>query len=232
MTEGWRRAALTILVALFVANAVAHGQSDVALSLYGAFSGATNSNGTISPSNAAGGLIEVRHIRNPFIGYEGTYSFNRANQSDSYTFRPPACPVGLPSCGPTSAQAPISANAHEITGNWVFSLKMANLRPFALAGAGLLLDVPTSSSVTAYDITCGTVNPLCTSETSIVSTHTQTKAVFVYGAGVDWGLLPHIGLRLQYRGNVYKMPVLLTSLTSSNAFTHAAEPMIGAYFRF
>ncbi|MGA9583852.1 MAG: hypothetical protein WBQ95_00915, partial [Terracidiphilus sp.] len=60
----------------------AQAQTDVALSLYGAFSGTTNGNGTTqSPANSAGGMIELRHIRNPLIGYEATYSYNRANQT-------------------------------------------------------------------------------------------------------------------------------------------------------
>jgi opacity protein-like surface antigen len=191
-----------------LASAAALAQTDVAASLYGAFNGTSNGNGTKqSPSNAAGGLIEVRHIRNPLVGYEGTYSFNRANQTYSFTI-PPLCPAGT---GPCGLPAAISANAHELTGDWVASLKIENLRPFALAGGGILFDAPVSGQS---------------------GTSTTTKPVFVYGAGLDWGLLPHIGLRLQYRGNLYKAPDLTTLFTSTDAFTHTAEPMIGVYFRF
>jgi opacity protein-like surface antigen len=236
MTERWSRAALTIFVMVFGAGIAAQGQTDVALNLYGAFSGTTNASsnsGVISPSNAAGGLIEVRHISNPLIGYEATYSFNRANQSDSYEiYTPTACPVGISPCGPTTISASVPANAHEVAGDWVFSLKVLHLRPFALAGAGLLLNVPTSGSATETYTTCGTLNPLCSSGTTSAPTQTQTKAVFVYGAGVDWGLLPHLGLRLQYRGNLYKTPALLSGFPSLSALAHTAEPMIGAYFRF
>lgn len=63
------------------------------------------------------------------------------------------------------------------------------------------------------------------------ATTSDTKPVFVYGVGLDWGLLPHLGLRLQYRGNLYKAPDLTTVYTSTGAFTHTAEPMIGVYFR-
>jgi len=56
--------------------------------------------------------------------------------------------------------------------------------------------------------------------------------VFVYGAGLDWGLIPHLGLRLQYRGNLYKAPDLTKLYTSTGAFTNTSEPMIGAYLRF
>jgi len=183
--------------------------TDVAVSLYGAFNGATNGNGTVqSPANAAGGLIEVRHIVNPIIGYEGTYSVNRANQT--YTSQNQACPVNaLPPC-PSSPVAAVSADAHEVTGNWVASLKIANLRPFALAGGGLLFNEPSGNQT---------------------NTTSSTKGVFDYGAGLDWGLLPHLGLRFQYRGNLYKAPDLTHLYTSTGAFTHTSEPMIGVYFR-
>jgi opacity protein-like surface antigen len=106
--------------------------------------------------------------------------------------------------------AAISAHAHEVTGDWIASLKIANLRPFALAGGGLLFNQPSSGSS---------------------STTSSTKGVFVYGGGLDWGLLPHIGLRLQYRGNLYRAPDLTKVYSSSGAFVHTAEPMIGIYLR-
>ena len=195
-------------LAMIMAAPVAHAQTDVALSLYGAFSGTTNGNGTIqSPANSAGGLIEVRHISNPLVGYEATYSYNRNNQ----TYRPSAgvgtCTVGT-TCGlPVS----VSSNAHEFTADWIASVHFAMLRPFALAGVGLLFNQPSGSQP---------------------DTNSETKPVFVYGAGLDWALFPHIGLRFQYRGNLYKAPDLTRLYTSTNAFTRTAEPMIGAYFRF
>src|SRR5579864_8688883 len=89
------RVKLLISALVFIAStALASAQTDVALSLYGAFSGVTNNGGvTVSPSNSAGGIVELRHIANPILGFEGTYSFNRANQK--YT-------CGL-SCGNISA---------------------------------------------------------------------------------------------------------------------------------
>jgi opacity protein-like surface antigen len=192
-----QRAFLLIGIAA-LASSAACAQTDVAGSVYGAFSGTTTTNGVAqSPSNAAGALLEVRHISKPWFGYEGTYAFNRANQVYS-----------CPSCILKSGS--ISANAHEVTADYVASVKLLNFKPFALAGGGLLLSVPSGGQI---------------------STATSTKPVFVYGAGVDWGLLPHIGLRLQYRGNLYKAPDLTKLFTSSSAFTHTAEPMIGVYFR-
>lgn len=179
--------------------------TDVAGSLYGAFGGTTNGNGTTqSPSNGAGGLIEVRHIKNPIVGYEGTYSFNHADQTYSALI---LCPGT--NC-PATDKTAVSANAHEVTGNWVASVKFANLRPFALAGGGLLFNEPSGNQT---------------------NTNSSTKGVFDYGAGLDWGLAPHLGIRFQYRGNLYKAPDLTRLYTSTGAFTHTSEPMIGVYFR-
>ncbi|MBB5061366.1 opacity protein-like surface antigen [Granulicella aggregans] len=199
-----------------VLASVARAQTDVSASVYGAFSGTSDGNGVMqSPANAAGGLIEVRHISNPLVGFEGTYAFNRANQS--YAERTPGI-CGLP-CGVGSTLSThVPANAHEVTADWIVSFKFLNVRPFVLAGGGVLLNVPSAGESTGG--------------TTTAQTQTQTKGVLVYGGGVDYGLLPHLGLRFQYRGNVYKAPQLTTAFSSSGQFVHTAEPMIGAYFRF
>jgi opacity protein-like surface antigen len=200
----WFMFGFVLLGVAALSGTAAFAQTDVAASLYGTFRGATNGNGVQqSPSNSPGGLFELRHISNPVVGYEATYAFNRANQV--YT---PACLTNTPPCGVSTAA--IAGNAHEITGDWLISFKAANLRPFALAGAGLLLNEPTS----------GQAN----------STSSNT-VVYVYGAGLDWGLLPHLGLRFQYRGNVYKAPDITKAFGSTGAFAHTAEPMIGVYLR-
>jgi opacity protein-like surface antigen len=194
-----------LCVGLALTGAIAaEAQTDVALSVYGAFHGTTNGNGTIqSPANAAGGMIELRHISNPLVGWEVTYSFNRQNER----YRSACAGATCTSITPQE----ISANAQEVSGDYIASVHIANLRPFALAGVGLLLNQPTGDQS---------------------NTKSATKPVFLYGAGLDWGVFPHIGLRFQYRGNLYKSPDLTRLFTSTNAFTHTAEPMIGAYFRF
>ena len=181
-------------------------QTDVSASLLGAFSESSNGgNTTQSPSDAAGVLFEVRHLSNPLVGFEGTYSYNRANQAYRYT-TPPPCPA--PGCqGPVG----VSAEAHEVTGDWVVAPKIAKFRPFGLAGVGLLFNDPTGGQP---------------------DTQSQTKPVIVYGFGLDWGMAPHLGLRFQYRGNAYRAPNLTRLYAPVNSGTHTAEPMIGAYFRF
>ena len=222
MRMQWMQRAILVAGLAALAGATAYAQTDVALSVYGAFNGTTTGNNTVqSPANAAGGLLEVRHISHPWFGYEGTYAYNRANQNYSFSALPLACPTG--GCSFTSGV--ISANAHEVTGDYIASLKLkpTSFRPFALVGEGLLLNVPSSGQTYC--------SPLITACTTVPTSNT-TKPVFVYGGGVDWTLLPHIGLRLQYRGNLYKAPDLTKLFTSTNTFTHTAEPMIGAFFRF
>ena len=220
-----RRLARFIVAAIFVlCSAAAHSQNDVAASLYGAFNQSTSGNAVQqSPSNAAGVLLELRHIRTPLVGYELTYAYNRANQSYTGT-QPGTC--GL-ACG-THVQTSVPNNAHEITGDWVVSLPMGGLRPFVLAGGGLLLNVPSKASVPASQ--CAIENNVCSMNS--VSTHSAAKGVLVYGAGVDWTLSPYLGLRFQYRGNVYKAAALTNALSSTNAFMQTAEPVIGVFLQF
>jgi len=193
-----------------VASVAAHAQTDVALSLYGTFNASTSYNIGLEHQNqadAAGGLFEIRHISNPLVGYEATYSFNRANQVYTYTGTTPVGTVP----GPFLGAFAVSSNAHEITGDWLFSFPAGRLRPFALVGVGLLLNQPVSGQS---------------------QTTSSNEPVYVYGAGLDFRLGPHLGLRFQYRGNVYKAPEITTAFGSNGAFTHTAEPMIGAYFKF
>ena len=167
-------------------------------------------------------MIELRHLVHPWLGYEATYSFNRANQNyvDIY-------PCSSPSGTGCNSSATASANAQEFTGDWIVSFHVLNVRPFALAGVGLLVDVPTGGR--AYS--GASSGPGIPTQAPFMTSN-AFKPVFVYGAGLDWGLLPHLGLRFQYRGNLSKAAALTNVIQSTNAFTQTAEPMIGAYFRF
>lgn len=182
--------------------ATAGAQTSIGLSMYGAFSGTTTGNGVQqSPSAAAGGMFELRHISNPIVGYEVTYSYNRANQV--YRCSGTGCLTVVPQA--------ISANAHSVAADWVPSLHFANLRPFGVLGVGVLFTDPSGSPP---------------------ATQSSTEAVYVYGVGLDVTMVPHIGLRLQYRGNLNKAPDLSKLYTSSDTFRHTAQPMAGIYINF
>jgi hypothetical protein len=183
-----------VLSLAFAVTTSTHAQtrSDIAASIYGAFTGTVEGNGTVqSPSNQAGGILELRHIANPLVGYEIAYSFNRANQS--YNF------------------SSVKANAHELSADWVVSVPLLNFRPFVLAGIGGLYFRPDGAQP---------------------GTSAEARLVYVYGGGIDWTILPHFGLRGQYRGNLYHAPALLAAASSTGTFAHTAEPMLGIFFRF
>jgi opacity protein-like surface antigen len=220
-------AILLLATASTVVPGLASAQTTVSASVYGAFNGSTNGNGTQqSPANQAGGLFELRHTSNPILGFEGTYSINRANQTYKATIFPPVSGTCPAPCGPYLESLKVPANAHEITANWIPSVHIANVRPFAILGVGVLLNVPSGNQTETTTNGAGS-----TTSSSSSGASTTTTPVYVYGAGLDWGLIPHIGLRLQYRGNLYKAPDLTQLYSSTNAFTHNAEPMIGIYFR-
>ena len=222
----WLRS-VSLLLALAFSTVLAGAQTSISGSVYGAFDGTSNGNGTQqSPANQAGGMFEFRHVSNPILGFEGTYSFNRADETYTDLIYPPASSSCPAPCGPYTQSLRVPANAHELTADWTPSLHIANLRPFAVLGIGLLLNVPSGNQTET------TINGegMLMGSSSVSDGKTTTHPVYVYGAGLDWGLLPHLGLRFQYRGNFYSAPDLTSLYASTGAFTHAAEPMIGVYF--
>ena len=202
----------------FSLTAHAQKQTDIAGSVYGALAGSTTSGIDIqTPSDSAGGLLEVRHIDSSLVGVEAAYSYNRANQVYFYTSQPP-----IPCNSSGNCFVPpiaISANAHSLTGAWVVSRKMRHIQPFALAGSGILLFIPSGGQG---------------------NTSNATEFTFLFGAGLDWKFASHFGLRLQYRDSFYKAPPLtgtgryplLDGSGLRNTYTHTQQPALGVYYRF
>jgi opacity protein-like surface antigen len=208
------RSALAFFFAAFIC-ASAQAQTNLAVSIYGAFSSPTTGNAVREvPADSAGGMIELRHIVNPLVGFEANYSLNRANQ----VYESPGF------CGLCGAPIAVSANAHEITGDWVFSSRSGKLRPFAFVGAGVMHFQPVQS----------------TQGNTSAPTQSSTTPVYVYGVGLDWKVLPHLGLRLQCRGNLYNAPDLTLiygygpgpGTNNGTVFTHTVEPGIGLWYKF
>lgn len=147
-------------------------------------------------------MLELRHIHSPFIGYEVTYSYNRNNQ----TYAPESGACGF-FCGNGVTAQPAYQN--EVGLDWIASFKLGSLRPFAVAGLGFMITVPSTSSD---------------------EVNTVVRPAYIYGGGVDWGS-SRMGLRVQFRDNVYKAPNLDFYYPTTGVFTHTAEPMVGIYFR-
>jgi opacity protein-like surface antigen len=105
----------------------------------------------------------------------------------------------------------VKAYSHELSGAYVFRMPMAKVTPFALAGAGALIFEPKD----------------------FAGASTQTRAAFVYGAGVDFNISNHVFMRAEYRGFVYNSPTFdLTAFSGLDRVTHRAEPSVGFGYRF
>ena len=113
--------------------------------------------------------------------------------------------------GPTGIQS----NIHEITGAFVahVPLSVPKVRPYALAGTGALIFDPRDSSLVA-------------------GSDRQSKAVFLYGGGVNFDVTNHVGLRAEYRGLVFKAPDFNVDALNLDKTTHLAQPSLGIFFRF
>ncbi|HEX4001188.1 MAG TPA: outer membrane beta-barrel protein [Candidatus Acidoferrales bacterium] len=117
----------------------------------------------------------------------------------------------------TPAITTTQANVDELTLAYVNTLgRPANNRlgPFVEAGTGALIFSPVSAG-------------------STVGAIRQSRAVFLFGGGIDWHAVQHISLRLGFRGLVYQAPdFLIAGQQTTNAVTTMAEPYVGVVFRF
>jgi hypothetical protein len=106
-------------------------------------------------------------------------------------------------------------NMHEAAGSYLVSAPVGFLgfKPFALAGfSGVIL----SPSLNGGQ-----------------NVSWQGRPALNFGAGFDHPLLTdHIGIRVQYRGLLYKTPDFGEAALTTNSFRITSEPMAGAYVRF
>lgn len=182
----------------------ASAQTDVAVSGYEALNRNTAGNGVQQTvSNAPGGMLELRRLQAPWIGYEIAYSLH----PEDVTLAPVKGSCGYYCDVPTES---VTTKAHEATIDWVGSKQMGRIRPFVVGGFGFTVVVP--GTYRQYEM------------------NTSVRMTYVYGGGVDWGLGSRAGVRLQYRGNFYKTPDISFDFPTTGQFTHTAGPMIGVYF--
>lgn len=197
--------------------ASAHAQTTVALSGFGAVTNSTTPGNAnfyrMNPATQAGGLLEVRHVFDRYFGFEGSYSVRRANEVYNEEIAIPVggCPTS--GCNPSLFTYTIPAFAQELTADWVSTGRIGNFHPFVLAGVGLLLTHPTSSAGGAMS---------------------TSQAALDYGVGVDWGFASHLGLRLQFRGDLYKAPGIAGNSTNYNSagWMNTSEPALGISYKF
>jgi len=218
-----------LVLPAFAANPKGEGKTDLGLSGYYALTQTASGNFvTHTTPNWYGGTVELRHISSPLMGFEAAYSI-MGPHNDTWSTTAPLTPSGFPctpSCSFTPAATTVRTFDQTFSADWVPSMKAGNLRPFAVLGIGALLATPDNGQVTVT-IPSNTGGPAVENYFSLSSAVT---AAYVYGAGVDWRVFRNDGIRLQYRGEMYKDPDVVSSLyPATGAFVQTAAPTFGIY---
>ncbi len=116
--------------------------------------------------------------------------------------------------GMETAGVQTAVNQYTVALTYRIPFHAEKFHPYALAGTGALQFRPT----TAIGNPSGGAP--------------ENRGAFVYGAGVDLDVTPHIGVRAEYRGLLYTTPNFALSTLGGGAWTHMAEPSVGAFYRF
>jgi opacity protein-like surface antigen len=188
---------------LFASLALAQEQSKHEASAQGTgfFTNDTTGNGNRQHTTNSGGLLlSYRYHINRFLAADASYGYSRNTFQNQFAL----------------GSANVSSNVHQVTGALVVTSpkEYGRLRPFALAGTGVLNFDPTNS-------------PL-----QLVGANGQNKGVFLYGAGTDIDINKRFAFRLEYRGLVYDRPDFGISALNSGRTTHTAQPSAGFVVRF
>lgn len=156
-------------------------------------------------TKSGGFLVGYSYQFTRWAGLEGNYGFTQNTQEYS-----------------GSVGRSIRSDFHELTGSFVVHIPVSvrHVRPFGLAGAGALIFNPTGKG---GDVEIQAINFVA---------DRQTRAAFVYGGGVNFDLTRNIGVRVEYRGLVYKVPDFTLDNLNLDKITHLAQPSAGIVFRF
>ena len=203
-------AVLTSLTA-FAQEDYTRFKSDASVQALGSFVKQTTQNGIQqNANNSAGVLATYRYYFDRHNGVEANYSWTSNTQSYDR--------IG------------VDSNSHELSAAYVFRIPMKRWSLFALAGAGAMVFDPNSLLVSPAGVVYHP--PLEPAGGGLVPT-TQTRAAFIYGAGVDINLTDHLFVRGEYRGFVYNSPTFdLAGVNGLDRVTHRAQPSIGFGWRF
>jgi opacity protein-like surface antigen len=206
MKKGQLVAAAAILL---IAAAAAHAQValDVALSGAGVFSRTTSSaSGTVSDSPTKSGAVfgTVRYHLKKLHAFE--LNIGHTQNSQMFTISPDTYRV--------------MTGITEFSGAYVFTpFQSTKWQPFLIAGGGALRFSPGNTYIDQLQNSFGTTR--------------QTSLAFLYGGGTDYMVWKRLGVRLQYRGLIYKNPDFgVSSRFYTGAKGHMAEPAVGLVLKF
>jgi len=198
-----------LCAALLVLGSVGAAQNnrfDIALGASGALSSQASGNGTtLAPTQAVGFLVTGRFRFTPKFAIAG--NFDRFRNSHIYTVPPNVFRI--------------HTKISEYSGALVFTPKETEkFEPFFLGGVGVLRFYPdyNFTYINGFQVPVYVVN--------------QNRLVFIYGGGLNYTVIHHIGLRLQYRGLVFTAPTMGGPGFFTGSREHIAEPSLSVAFKF
>lgn len=194
---------LFMVVCLSLAVAAQENRSEISIQGSGIFPGSTSGNNTSYSATESGGVLGTyRYHLNHLISVEGAYGYNM--NTEKYAL--------------SSGAFRIQSGIHQFTANLVLNLPSGHhsrLNPYLLVGGGALRFAPTSNQIN-----------------TISNAQSQTRGVFSYGAGLNYGIYKALSLRAEFRGLVYSTPDFGFGALATNSVTHTAVPTVGLSFRF
>jgi outer membrane immunogenic protein len=195
---------LILIGAANVASAQEDGRFDASLGVAGVFAKQSTGNGTVlKPTNSGAVIATIRYRFNPMHSIEFNYGHTRDSQI--YT--------------EGANQFRIQSTVSEYSGAYVLNFfQRAKFEPFVFAGVGALRFSPGNTYIDTFQLPVAVVK--------------QTQLAFLYGGGADYRIIPHVAIRLQYRGLVYKAPDFQGPGFFTGQRGHLAEPSVGVVFRF
>ncbi|MGA9042800.1 MAG: outer membrane beta-barrel protein [Terriglobales bacterium] len=202
-----KRAGMAVAVLLLLTAAglaQEDGHFDVSIGGAGVFTRQSSGHGIIlDPTNSAGPLISFRVRFNAKHSIEANYS----HTYDSQIFT-----VG-------SDIYRIRSAASEFGAAYVYNpVQIWKFEPFVLGGLGRLGFKPGNTYINTYQVPVAAVS--------------QSELGFIYGGGVDYRVVPHVAVRLQYRGLIYRVPDFKNPALFTGALGQMAEPSVGVVIRF
>lgn len=202
MLRGIGLVGVCLLAAVSIA-AAQEGRVDVAVSGMAVFTKDSSGNGIDQAvTNSGGTLGSLRYQFRGHSGVELNYGYTRNSQI--YT------------SGSAFTFQEQQANVHELTAAYVYQFNhRKKLSPFLLGGGGLLL-----------------FRPITASTHSLVGPQNDNEGAFLYGIGANYRLTGALGLRVQFRGLIYKAPDFAVAAVSTGSWTQTGEPSVGLTLRF
>jgi hypothetical protein len=177
---------------------------DVALSVFAQYTNKTNGNFLrLDTTSSAGIMLAYRQSPRWWAGYEINYGGSR--YSDIYN----------------KGEYRVDHAVNEITAAYLMKTPQAykGVRPFIGFGTGVIIFSP--SSYGGLLVPSGSSSPA-----------TQTLPVFVFSLGGDHTFGDHLGVRVQYRDDLYKAPNFKEVSLDAHKLRNTSEPAVGVYYRF